>query len=244
MGQFEIKSSLSRDLEPDTVKLTVECKFVSLNSKEDLKKDMFESIDDIKHKLDECEVSTAGVSYYSTTKQFGKKSFTGKASSNEAQVCDLTLQIVVRGINSEHLTDIMSVLNSVDYIVSISFVTLVEDLDKEISALKKDLGAKCRNEASDILSGLGAEITGIDKVLYNSGGSLMTVPTGAGNFSDGGFGSDDGFSSDVNFDSDDGFDGGFGGNTSARSFSTNIVNEILGQKVHISENITVLFNIK
>lgn len=241
MGQFEINSSLKRDLVPDKLELSLSCVFVSIAddnifNRKDGNKAVNKAVDELGKELRDCEIAIKKVENRLGNGKVSKKGFlSDKEIDVQKWFSYVTISVIVNGLDSERLMDIFEVLNDKDFIESIEYTVSVSNIDEEISKLKVDLGAKCKKEASDLLSGLDAEIVGVEKVVYNSSGSLLYSPARQ---------EANAVCLDACFDDGDLFDIDDSDEDDGEGYSAGIVSSIMSDRVTISDSITVMFEIK
>lgn len=183
MGQFEIKGEKSINLKPDTVEITAICmvsEFVKNDKKviESTKLKLKDSVSNIRKKIKDIDgvisVGNDNLNYKESKNEFSSPSKVfGKKRDDEIYVEGNVKIIVKLKLSEDVIRNVMKVLlDNVD-IVSIYDSVSVSDLEDKYTELKSELCKKCRKDADTIVECLGAKITGIDKIIYNSSGALI-----------------------------------------------------------------------
>lgn len=256
MGQFEIMGSKTIKIEPDIIKIVARIEVSKKETadvdtaKEELKQKVAKLASDIK-KVSDVDCSFSDMWYSKSEALFAQpKGFGGKKAIKQYDVTGSTeISIKLTSKNEEVLKEILGLLidnASVKYINSHADVS---NIDSYRSDLKRDVCKSCREDAEVITAGLGSEILGVDKIVYNSSGSLLnneshskTVFSPSSTLfedDDCCYGSSDDFDDDI-----------FADSTSVNTVDYNqvwvdgFVKTILDEMYTLSDSVTVVFNVK
>ena len=255
MGQFEIKGEKTISVTPDIVEIIANCsieEFVTSNVKaiEKTKANLKETVSKLRIKLKEIDgVLSIGITnlVYSENKNIFSNNnlgkFFGKKLENEIIVRGTVTITIKAKLEEETIKSVMQLLlDNVD-IISIYDKVSVSDIEDKLTDLKAELCKKCRKDAENIVACLGSEIMGIDKIIYNSTGSFLSSKPTEYSINN----------SSLDWGNDD-----FGGLAEDDSLEVTIedmqkinkewvegfVTTILERDYPISDNITVVFNVK
>ena len=210
MGLFEISGNKTIELIPDKLYLTAKIAVTEFDVKDteeskdkarttlrdrvsDLAGDFSKKIGDI------CEISFHDISFAVGERIFDapQSSFSFKAKKENVRLVNIdamtNASIVINSRDSEVLLKVLGVLYDTKEVVNVynsCSISNFEDIEETKSELRADICRKCRQDADVIASNLGSEVTGVDKIVYNSSGFLIkdsrTANTGFGvrNFND------------------------------------------------------------
>lgn len=262
MGQFEIKGTKTMELIPDTISLIVDTTVVSKGvlskdkhieeAKSKLKDTVTKLAYDLKDTTKDCSVSFSDLVYSECpiTNMFEQpsKSFGIGHKKQDIQVdvkasTVMTIKLTTR--DETILSNILKLLLNSTVITNISEEISVTDIEDKYTELKSEVCKKCRKDADTIVTNLGSSITGVEKVIYNSSGSLLdsqsnkTAKTNKFQAS-----SSFEFETDSLFDCDDADLGDLDIQIYDDVWANGFVQTILDRKYTISDSVTVVFNIK
>lgn len=191
MGQFEIKGTKKKDLVPDVIILNVYAKVENKNviddeksisdAKDSLKSSVAKLVLDLEEVTNDCIVSFSDLSYSKSSNLFQSKdnSTFGLGKKKQENYINITASTVISIRLSSRDEDILAsilklLLNSV-IIMGIYDSFDVDNIEDKYLDLKSEVCKKCRNDAEVIVESLGSEILGVDKIVYNSNGSLLDI---------------------------------------------------------------------
>lgn len=260
MGQFEISGDKSIEVTPD--RLTI-CLDVLITRKIEasavearklkFKDDIAGLVKNIESMLD-CTFSFSDIGFRSEPCLFrDKDSLFTKKSDLVTLTGSTTLSIKTNCRDKDLL--IKAITSIISYkglsVVNTWYAHYLNNEDDIKLGLIQDVCAKCRKDADIIVSSLGSEVVGVDKIVYNSNGNLLdsntscvqTLPTGFTSINNGVFSDDGG----VDFDIDSAYFGSDFPN-SIPDYNTvwaeGFVTELLEKKYTVYDRVTVVFNIK
>lgn len=190
MGQFEIKGEKTIELVPDIIHIDVMAEKTEYgvkdndeaieNIKSKLKESVVKLVDELEKVTDKCKVSFSNLTYnklYNTnhfikpeTKTFGKKKEEEKLINLSAST---KIQLKIDTRDEEILSKLLCLILESIAIKNIYSSVETSNIKEKYNDLLADVCKDCKEKADKIVKNLGSEILGVDKIVYNSLGSLM-----------------------------------------------------------------------